>query len=220
VTISDDTASRVITGAEVKGWFGNSCNARLGCAQYGEIAACLTKFRRPSDTPDFPRFPKDAIEARLNRWWDFKAASDAAKTLLDSVPAMASHWDGLRWAPETCGGYEAIKTLGDALVIALPYIEWPFGHYQRQTGRKRPKAWHIPAVLIAHVIVKAMIGAGHNEPGITRNSVVVRVVHKALIRMRFPDSEMITATAIGAHLTRWDEKFGLTPKGIGALTTK
>jgi hypothetical protein len=209
-----------ITADEVRQWFGSSCGLQLGDAQYDEIAACLTKWRWPSDPPDSPWLPKEEIETNPNPWWDFQGASDAAKTLLASVPAMLSHWDGLRWAPETNAGYEAIKTLRNALSVAMPYIEWPFGQYERQTGRKQPKAWHIPAILVAQVIVKAMIKAGHDEPGITRNSVVVRVVRKALIRMGYPDPEMVTTTAIGAHLTRWDKKFGLTPKGIAAMTTK
>jgi hypothetical protein len=214
---------RAITATEVREWFGSSCRAQLGDAQYGEIAAYLTKWSWPSDPPNPPSspcLPKDEIETNPNHWWDFQGASNAAKTLLASVPAMLSHWDGPRWAPETNAGDEAIKTLSDALSVAMPYIEWPFGQYERQTGRKQPQAWHIPAVLIAHVIVKAMIKAEHDEPGITRNSVVVRVVRKALIRMGFPHLEMVTASAIGAHPTRWDKKFGLTPKGIAALTTK
>jgi hypothetical protein len=38
--------------------------------------------------------------------------------------------------------------------------------------------------------------------------------------MNFSNSQMITLTAIAAHLTRWNKKFGLTPAGIAALTTK
>ena len=64
------------------------------------------------------------------------------------------------------------------------------------------------------------IRIGHGEPGITRNSVVVRIVRNALVRMNFQDVKMTTPAAIGAHLTRWDKKFGLTPNGIAALTTK
>jgi hypothetical protein len=222
VKISQNAVSRTISAAEVKGWFGKSRKLKLSDAQYDEIAARLTKLRWPCDLPDPPNSPGLPKEIRTdpNRWWDFQGSSDAAKVLLDSAPAMLRHWDGLRWATETSGGYEAIKTLGNALAIALPYIEWPFGDYEGQTGRKRPKAWHIPSVLIAHVILKVMVEAGRNEPGITRNSVVVRVVHKALTRMGYPNLRMITTTAIGAHLTRWNKKFGLTPAGVAELTTK
>ena len=76
------------------------------------------------------------------------------------------------------------------------------------------------ALVIARLVIKVMIDAGHNEPGITRNSIVVRIVRNALIRINFPNTKMITISAIGAHLTRWNNKFGLTPTGIAALTTK
>ena len=218
--ISRAKESRTITAAEIREWFGNSGKSKLDEAQYSEIAAGLTKFRWPADPPPPPdsRWIPKEIEADPNRWWDFRAATD--KLLMGSVLPMLSHWEGQRWAPETRGGYDAIKSLGDALSTAIPYIEWPFGHYKRQTRPKRPKAWHTMALVVAGLVIRVMVEAGHDDPGITRNSVVVRVVRKALIRMNFSNSQMITLTAIGAHLTRWDKRFGLDPKGIAALTTK
>jgi hypothetical protein len=76
------------------------------------------------------------------------------------------------------------------------------------------------ALIVARLVIGVMVEAGHNDPGISRNSVVARVVRKALIRMNFSNSQMITLTAIAAHLTRWDKKYGLTAAGIAALTTK
>jgi hypothetical protein len=220
VKASRHASSRTITATEVRAWFGKSRKSRLGDAQYREIAAYLTKIRWPTDVDGLlgPQPPTDKLES--NDYWDFDAAFAAAKLLLESMPAMLRHWNGLLWAPETRGGHPAIKILQDALSIALPYIEWPFGRYERQTGRKQPKVWHLPAVMVARVVVKAMIDAGHDDPGITRHSIVVRVVCKALIRMQYPHVHMITASAVGAHLTRRDKKYGLTPKGIAALTTK
>jgi hypothetical protein len=122
--------------------------------------------------------------------------------------------------PKPRGGYDAIEKLGEALSTAMPYIEWPLGHYERQTRPKRPKAWHTMALIVARLVIGVMVEAGHNDPGISRNSVVARVVRKALIRMNFSNSQMITLTAIAAHLTRWDKKYGLTAAGIAALTTK
>jgi hypothetical protein len=222
VKISHAKASRTITAAEVREWFGDSSKSKLDEAQYRGIAAGLTKFRWPADPPDPPGSPwlPKKSEADLNRWWDFKGTTDAAKLLFDSVPLMLLHWEGLLWAPETRGGYDAIKKLGEALSTAMPYIEWPFGHYERQTRPKRPKAWHTMALVVARLVIGVMVEAGHDDPGISRNSVVARVVRRALIRMNFSNSQMITLTAIAAHLTRWDKKFGLTPAGIAALTTK
>ncbi len=176
-------------GFEVKSWFENFSQAHLSHAQYSDIAVCLTKWRWPSDQPDAGGSPSIDTDSDPESWWDFRGASDSAKMLLDSIPAMLSHWEGLRGAPQTRDGYEAIRSLEAALSIAMPYIEWPFGKYERRKGPKRPKAWHLPAVLIAQVIINAMVKAGNNSPGISRNSVVVRVVRKALKSNGIPRSE-------------------------------
>ncbi len=193
----------------------------MGEAQFRKIAVGLTRFKWPADPappPGSAWVPRE-IETDLNRWWDFEAVTEAAKTLLRNAPAMLSHWEGQRWAPQTRNGFEVIKALGDALFSAIPYIEWPFGYYERQGRSKRPKPWHIMALVIAKLVINVMIEAGHNDPGITRNSIVVRIVYNALIRMGFSNVSMITPAAIGIHLTRWNEKFGLTPNRIAALTT-
>jgi hypothetical protein len=219
---AQNTDSRKIAPSEVKQWFGTSSKAQLHNSQYRKIATHLTKLHWPSDPPPPPDSPWLAkiITEPDDRWWDFRAATAAAKTLHDSIPKMLVFQEGLRWAPETRDGHGAIMRLQEALLTALPYIEWPFGFYKRSTGYKPPKAWHTYALLVAQLIIREMVVAGHAEPGITRNSVVVRVVRKALIRMLIPQAKIISSTAIGAYLTRWNKKYGLTPKGIAALTTK
>jgi hypothetical protein len=199
--------SRTITPADVREWFGS--RSRPNEALCDEIAGRLTKMRWPSDPPDDPDSPWlqcEILEPDTDRWWDFEGAADAAKTLLASVPAMLSFWDQLRWAPETRAGHEAIKALGGALSLALPYVEFPFGKYERQV-RKRPKNWHVPAIIIASFIREALIQSGRGAPALTRNSVLVRVVRQALVRMEYPNIGTVTPTAIGAHLTRWADKY-------------
>jgi hypothetical protein len=222
MTISSGKNKRTIIAAEVQEWVGKPSKSMMGKEQFREIAASLTSYRWPADPPPPPGTPwvPREIEPDPNRWWDFEAVTEAAKTLLRNAPAMLSHWEGQRWAPQTRNGFDVIKALGDALFSAMPYIEWPFGYYERQGRSKRPKPWHIMALVIARLVITAMIEADHNEPGITRSSIVVRIVSNALIRMGFPNAKMITPAAIGMHLTRWNEKFGLTPNGIAALTTK
>jgi hypothetical protein len=214
--------SRKITAAEVRRWVGNSKRSKLGPAQCNEIAEALTSYRWPADPPSPPGSPwvPREIDGDPDRWWDFKATTEAAKALLKSAPAMLSHWEGQRWTSQTRDGFDVIKALGDALFLAMPYIEWPFGYYERQARRRQPKPWHTMAVIIANLVIKVLIESGQNAPGITRNSVVVRVIRNALVRMDFPNSKMITPSAIGMHLERWDKKYGLTPNRVAALTTK
>jgi hypothetical protein len=212
--------NRTITAAEVEKWVGKSSKSKMGEVQFHEIAAGLTRFRWPNDPPK--RFANEArvVDSDGSPFWDFTAVTAAAKTLLKNAPAMLSHWEGQRWAPQTRDGFDIIKNLGDALLRAMPYIEWPLGYYDGKTSNKTPKPWHAMAIVIARLVIKSMIEAGQDQPGLARNSVVARIVYRALFRMNFPNSNMITVTAIGAHLTRWDKKYGLTPSVIAALTTK
>jgi hypothetical protein len=216
--------SREITAAEVKEWFGGSKISTIGGDQCRKIATGLTKLRWPGDPPPPPRSRGISKESEPDPhlWWDFDAVAEAAMTLLKNCPAMLSHWEGQRWAPQTCDGFDVIKRLGDALLFAMPYIEWPLGYYKRKkwTGSKRPKPWHPTALAIATVTIRVIVKAGNRKPGITRNSIVVRIVHNTLRKMNVQDVEMISHSAIAAHLTRWDKKFGLTPNKIAVLTTK
>jgi hypothetical protein len=165
--------------------------------------------RWPTDPPpasDSPWLSEQEIEAD-DPWWDVQGAADAANTLLDSVQAMLWHWNQLRRWPETRDGYEAVKALGDALSLALPYIKFPFGEY-KPTHHKQPKQWHLPAFLIATVIGEAIIQSGR-RPRLSRNSIVVRIVRRVLVRMEY--RHMPSATAISAHLTRRAALFGNLP---------
>jgi hypothetical protein len=135
------------------------------------------------------------------------------------------HWEGLQRAPETRDGYKAIKAFGDALSSAMPYIEWPFGKYERQDYRKRPrrKNWHLPAVLIAKLIERALIDSGRRKTSTTSGSTVVKVVREALIRMGYkigsgqPGKIGTSASerekgTIAAHLTSWKNSQALLAK--------
>jgi hypothetical protein len=200
---------RVITAGEVSEWFKHCKKPRPTEMTCSDVAARLTMMRWPSDPEDDPHLPRPLAEEKspADEWWDFKASTGAADTLLASIPAMLVHWESLRSAPETRAGFEAISALRDALSLAQPFIEWPFGKYERQVGQKSLKIWHIPAVLIARIVAGALIESGHLTVAFTHNSTVVRVVHEALIRMQYPDMDMVSRNAIGAHLTRWVDKY-------------
>jgi hypothetical protein len=217
--MSQASASRTITPAELKKWFGTSHRAVLGDEQCSKLAEYLTKIKWPADPPD-GREPSFTINESEDPYWDFQAASEAAKLLVDCVPAMLNHWKGLTWAPSTRGGYPAIVALEQALATALPYIEWPFGRYERRTRRKRPKDWHFSAVIIAKAIIKTLLEVGHDGPSLARKSIVVRAVRKALLRMNYRDVRMVSESGVAAHLSRWDRHYGLTPKSIARLMEK
>jgi hypothetical protein len=196
---------RTITPAEVKTWFGQSRQQKLKPAIYSKIAADLNKLRWPSDP-----LPKDRSRptTRKSGLWDLNAAANAAKTLLDDMPAMLSHWQEPKWSPEHQAAYKAIRALNGALIAAMPYIEQPLGPRKGSTGRKAPKDWHMPSILIAKLVIWALMEAGEDAPGVTHNSLVVRIIQKALVRMQFPQSGTLTRDAIGAHLKRRSKKYG------------
>ena len=91
----------------------------LGDAQYRDIAAQLTKWKWPSD-PETLANPQSAMATTIDddHYWDFKAATNAAKVLIGSMPAMFQHWDGLQWAPETRDGFEKLAEIRRGLPIA------------------------------------------------------------------------------------------------------
>jgi hypothetical protein len=130
---------------------------------------------------------------------------------------MLWHWERLRqpWASETRGGYVAIEGLRDALQVALPYVEWPFGKHEKQDYRKakRPKIWHGVVIEVAGVIGKALEQSGRRRArSYTRNSVLVRVVRQALIRMGH--GKNIEPSAIAAYLENRIGKFSMTAKRL------
>jgi hypothetical protein len=214
--------SRTITAAEVETWFGNSKKLKSRPEKYGEIAAALTKMRWPSDRPASKlRSNLGRSQKNASGFWDFKVATKAAKMLRDDLPAMLLHWKDPEWSAHNRAAYAAIKSLDEALSSAMPYIEWPLGPYEAATGRKAPKAWHMPSILIAKSVIDALVAAGHDAPAITHNSLVVGIIQKALIRMQFPQSRTLSRDAIGAHLKQWNNKWGdLPPKRATDLVTK
>jgi hypothetical protein len=195
--------SHTISAAEVKAWFGHHAKARLNETQYGVIAEKLNKFRWPTD----PVERTAQASPDVDRYWDFRGAHKAAKLLLAAMPKMKRHWQALTWAPETREGYSATVALERALQDALPFVEWPFGPYQRAIGRKRRKEWQVPAVLVAKLLARAMVAA-RRKPSLARNAVLVRVTRQALQRMGY-NLINVGTSGISAHLTRRDRQYGL-----------
>jgi hypothetical protein len=195
--VKPQTDPRPITAAEVNAWSA-CCRSPWPGEACTEIAACLTKMQWPGDLPPKPGAPPPDPTTE-DPWWDTRAATAAVKALNDDIPAMLWHWERAAhpWSPETRDGYAAIKALRDALVHALPYVEWPFGKYERQTYRNRPwpSKWHIPAIVVAGIIGDALMKAGRPSKSTARDSVLVKIVRRALIRMGYPDIDTGTIAA-------------------------
>ena len=142
-----------------------------------------------------PTLPDTNAVEPIGWWDDFQDAADAADKLHANIPAMLAR---LKW-PETRNGYNAIKAVGDALEAAKPYL----GN-RKPSHCKRPKLWHIPTLLVAHTVGKALAMSGH-EPSLERDSVLVGAVNKALCRMGYT----VEPGTISAFLKRWEHKYGL-----------
>jgi hypothetical protein len=227
--ISIGPPSRTIASAEVVGWFEKCRKPRPNESLCTEIAVRLTKMSWASDPPEtFGLKNYDELRAKGmitlkrrdaesrweavidkpdDRWWDMRGTASAANTLIENMPRMLRFWEGLRPLPNALKGRKAIKALAKSLSDAHPFIEWPFGKYERLDPRKqaRPRSWHTPAVAIAHIVVTALMQSGHRSRITAADSITVKVVRGALIRMGYPQVEMST---IARYLERRAKKVG------------
>jgi hypothetical protein len=189
-----------ITAAEVSDWF-RSCRTSPPSAEFCEhVAARFTKMKWPSD-PDV-RKPQPVSDG-WPYWWEFDEVTKAAKSLRESVPQMLRHWETRRLREPA--GYDAIYKLSEALTVALPYIDFPLGPVERASGQKKPKDWHIVALVIWNCIMEAPDRP--TSPSVSRKAVMVRVIRSALHRMGYKLADL---GGISQHLTRWNARYGLT----------
>ena len=217
--IKPKSDARTITAAEVRVWFvgGPKSKPWPSEALCAEVAARLTKFRWASEWPS-PEISDEGAAAISwdNPWtserecypcWDSEEAAHAAKALLKNIPAMLAHYSPMRQHD----GYDAIERFRVALDAAIPFIEFPFGKYDRDEARKRqlhpkhPKPWHASAIPVARVTIDALRRSGHTVEGTSHNTITVRIVRDALVRMGFDDIEK---PAIAKVLTKWADEHG------------
>ena len=191
-----------ITVTEVRAWldkFGDGLDSDV----YQSIAVLFQRMAESRDTTmkkSSAELPPDTITV-----WDFKDVSKAAKTVLASIPIMLSSWEQMLPTPETRAGYEAIRVLGKSLSSAMPYVEYPWGYYEENRGHP-PKDWHLPAVVIANTITRALVQGGHKRPARSSgNTILAQVIQTALVRMGYREIE---TGAIAQHLLRWYERAG------------
>jgi hypothetical protein len=145
-------------------------------------------------------------------WWDPEKAADAARVLIEDIPAMLRYWNRTLSPVPGRDGCDTIERLRVALDAAMPFIEFPFGEYDREEARKRrlhpkrPKSWHASAIAVAYVIIPALQQSGHTVRGTSHDTIAVRIVHDALDRMRYGK---IGRPAIAKILTKWVGEYGL-----------
>jgi hypothetical protein len=225
------TDTRTITSSEVMEWFGRKPLSDEACT---EIAARLTKMRWASDLllpvlEDGMRWTLAAVPPGEADWlhlpagkmtweqtpdndpdpyWDIQAATEAAKTLLASIPRMLRHWDEQRLTPRASS--EAIKALDDALERALPFIESPFGQGERQDHRERMrlKDWQMPALAIKNIMSQVLSKCGR-QSAFSRAAAATRVVKRALVRMGYKiphrKGEYSETNTLAAFFRRWEK---------------
>jgi hypothetical protein len=216
---ASQTDWRIITADEVMKWAAGS-KKPWSDEVCKEIAESLTKIRCDPPLPklkngmhwersiDWATSPPKIGEWRPepdtdidHQWQKFQVATDAAKLLLNNVSALLWHWEGLQQWPETNGGYPAIKAVEGALLAAQPFIDWPFGKSDGPPYRSSSNVWHMPAVVVAGIIGKALARSGQRAPKFTKESAATRVVHEALKRMGCP-ANLFGLSAIEQFLGR------------------
>jgi hypothetical protein len=225
MTRADIVEMHTITLAEVEGWFKCHREPWPNAAICVEIAARLSRMRWGDDPRYGPPQPAAEDDPPPSKWdhphWSSEQVADAAKLLYASAPAMLKHWENRRASPESNAGYHAIMMFRDAIMLALPYIECPFG---KRYPYKKPKNWlvpnwHMPAILIAYWISEARIKAGHPPPRkLSENTPTIKITHKALERMKY----VVERTTLAAYLTRREkalkreaQKLDLELRGMG-----
>ena len=214
-----------ISPAKVKEWRGRR-KSDLNDDQCAAIADALNRqIRWPEDPKPQPEDPNfitviEDDEAEADHPWDFKEAGTSAKNLLTALPRLLAHWeDACQHLPGStiC---QDLREVERTLSAAREYIEFPLGRPIASPRIPRAsKTWQTYSHLIARIVIDQMIQNGRTKVAVSRNSVVVRIVHCALLHMEVEHIHTVERSGISAFLTRWDEVCGLTPQGIAKLTT-
>jgi hypothetical protein len=180
-----------------------------------------SRMRWPDDPPPSPGEPGccEIIAGDDDAYWDFDAVSEAANMVHDNLPAVIKFWANVS-TPDKKPPAGALLRLQSALAESLEQIDYPFGKVDAVSPSLRPsKSWQSYAQTLAHFIIGEMMKAGHPQPSISRNSVVVRIVDQVMKRKRVPQTNTLSTSTIAAFLGRWEAAYGLTPRGIALLTT-
>lgn len=202
-----DDPWRAITASEVERWFGPSSRPKLTGAAYANLAEYFTFAQWPTDKAN-PLVSWEIMDdTKSNEISMCRQFHELTTKLVYTAEALRAVWISRAGEVERQVGYDTLRRLEDAAREASPLVERLYKINRRPAGWKRPKLWHIYSVAFAQVVIRTLVDAGHKRPAISRNSVVVRVVHHVLVRMGFPDIKMTSQNAIAAHLNRCNQRF-------------
>jgi hypothetical protein len=194
LTSADIVKSHIVEPAEVREWF--ECHGKPWPteAAYGAIAGLLSRMRWGSDPPDF-----DRVTGEQPRW-SAEEIAESARLLHAMTPAMVKYWETRRASAENNEAYFAMLVLRDAMMLALPHIEY-LGKSYAKPKAKNWVVWHLIAIAIAYYVREALIESGHDAPKLSKNTPTIKIVHKALLRMNFN----VKRPAVAAYLSRREE---------------
>jgi hypothetical protein len=142
-----------------------------------------------------------------------KTAAAAARSLAAMLPAWLKLLDRLQhdeklrerlawmypesmsWASSDAR-LDAVKSFAEQLSAALPHFDFPLFNVRPRDHRKRkrPKDWHMAAVLIARHIIRSFKARGLKKPRFSKSSIVTYVILSALRRQGYKVPEGGTDT--------------------------
>jgi hypothetical protein len=113
---------------------------------------------------------------------------------------MLKYWEDRRASTENNAAYYAMLVFRDAIMLALPHIEYLGKSYPKQKT-KNWGVWHLQAISLAYYVRQALIKAGHESPRLSQNAPTIKIVHKALMRAKFS----VERPAVAKYLSRREE---------------
>jgi hypothetical protein len=193
---ADIVRSHIVEPAEVREWFECHRKPWPNEAAYGAIAGLLSRMRWGSDPPD-----SDRVAGEQPRW-SAEEIAEAARLLHAMTPAMVKYWETRRASAENNEAFYSMLVLRDAIMLAMPHIEYLEKSYAKPKAVKRQSSdWHMQAIGLAHYVRQALIKAGHDAPRLSLNAPTIKIVYKALKRTKFA----VKRPALAAYLSRRED---------------
>jgi hypothetical protein len=214
--------SRPIKADEIAAWYGTFLKPVLTAEQFDALANSINGWLWPRDENAANACTEqEAVHCKHTKeaayLWDFEKVTEAARTLLDNFAAVQSLRK--RLMPNDHDALDALEQLKISLIKTMPMIEFPFGPvHTRPRPPNTSKPWRTYALALSLAIIPEMTKAGLVKISISKNSVLVRIIREVMLRMKIPGAH-VTDSAISALLIEFDRYYGLTPQGVGALTT-